>query len=272
MRPKKSLGQHFLAAPHIATSMAAQAVTESDASVLEIGPGKGVLTRALLEKGARVTAIEKDHDLIPILKDKFSDAISEGKLKLIEGDVRDLRDRDLPEKYKLVANIPYYITGEIIRTFLTRTRKPSFIALLVQDEVAKRIATKSARGGSAFGGKRKESILSISVKAYGTPRYVRKVPRSVFKPAPSVDSAVLIIEHISNDRFKEVDEEFFFKIVRAGFASKRKMLLGNLSALASREMLQKIFSALSINEKIRAEDIPFEKWFALTKELSSLAR
>ena len=108
------------------------------------------------------------------------------------------------------------------------------------------------------------------MKVYGSPRYVRKVPRGVFKPIPKVDSAILVVENISNKNFNDLDEDFFFTIVRAGFAQKRKMLLNNLSGIAPRERLVEVFQELSLNEKVRAEDVPLSLWLSLTQQLSKL--
>ncbi len=126
---------------------------------------------------------------------------------------------------------------------------------MVQQEVAQRIV---ARGG-------KESILSISVKAYGTPKYIAKVPARDFSPAPKVDSAIIAIKNISREQFKGASEESFFAVVRAGFAHKRKVLIKNLESVAKREAIDKKFKSLSISEKIRAEDVPFHFWLSLSE-------
>jgi 16S rRNA (adenine1518-N6/adenine1519-N6)-dimethyltransferase len=140
--------------------------------------------------------------------------------------------------------------------FLTAPHQPSALAFLVQKEVAERIART-----------KKESILSLSVKAYGMPKYVRTVTKGNFSPPPSVDSAILAITNISRKNFKNVSEEKFFSVVKAGFAQKRKTLAGNLKKIFG-ERSESALAACGIPEKARAEDVPLQKWLALTIRLS----
>lgn len=233
-------------------------------TVLEIGPGTGVLTRHLLTVSDNVIAIEKDSVLVNGLRSKFKEEVGRGALTLIEADIRDSDPERLGLKngaYVLAANIPYYITGEIIRKFLTADMQPRTIALLVQKEVADRIV---ARDG-------KESILSLSVKAYGTPRIVAKVSRGNFSPPPSVDSAILAIENISREFFNDIDEFVFFKIVRAGFSSKRKLLVNNLAAHAKKDAVAKALEKCGVEASARAEDVPLRKWRCLAGQLSGVS-
>lgn len=247
------LGQHFLKNFAYAAKLAhAAGITPGD-TVLEIGSGKGVLTKALLAQGCRVVAIEKDEMLVNVLREKFSDAVKSGTLEVIAEDVRDFIPRE--GDYIVAANIPYYITGEIIRKFLTAQHQPRTIALLVQKEVAQRIVSK------------KESILSLSVKAYGTPKIVARVNRKHFSPSPSVDSAILVIENISKRFFGDILEEQFFKVVRAGFASKRKMLAGNLSRMFDKEKVAAAFATCGIPDTARAEEVALTKWKSLSAVL-----
>jgi 16S rRNA (adenine1518-N6/adenine1519-N6)-dimethyltransferase len=256
------LGQHFLRSQKALDTILEAGDTNPGDFVLEIGPGEGVLTRYLLGEVSKVIAIEKDETLCIALRETFSDEIAAGKLELIEGDVLDFEPNIFKAyvnefDYKLIANIPYYITGAIIRKFLTAKVQPERMVLLVQKEIAERIARD-----------RKESILSLSVKAYGSPRYIAKVPKGSFAPPPKVDSAILLIENISREFFKEIREEFFFEIVRLGFSSKRKMLAGNLSARFSKETIREAFSHCGLDAKVRAEDISIEKWQELVQLLS----
>lgn len=261
MKPKGAkLGQHFLTAPGIAKAVAVASGVEPGVTVLEIGPGGGILTHELLELGGKVIAVEKDTALVERLKERFYNAINLGVLTIVEDDIRNVSPESLglePHGYVLAANIPYYITGEIIRMFLSTKAPPKKIALLVQKEVAERIARSE-----------KESILSLSVKAYGTPKYVKTVSRGSFVPPPSVDSAILAIDDISNDFFQDVSEEDFFIIVKTGFGSKRKMLAGNLTALYPREKIEKAFTAVKLDLKIRAEDVSLEEWGRLVQRLT----
>src|SRR3989338_3496222 len=251
------LGQHFLKGLWAARALAGAAGIAPGDTVLEIGPGKGALTRQLLGSGDSVIAIEKDRNPIAILEAKFPNEINTGSLKIVEADIRDVTPEDLHLKnqdFILAANIPYYITGEIIRQFLSGKTQPRTIALLVQKEVAQRIVSG------------KESVLSLSVKAYCTPVIVRKVAKGNFSLPPSVDSAILLIKNISRNFFSGIKEKDFFDIVHAGFSSKRKILAGNLARKfgpVAREALM----ACGIPEKARAEDVPLEKWGCFTKQL-----
>lgn len=253
------LGQHYLRTPWPARALARAAGIGRGDTVIEIGPGKGALTRILLTLAAKVIAIEKDGTLIPKLHETFREEIETGKLEILEIDVRDFtpeRTGPASGSYVLAANIPYYITGEIIRKFLTTKNQPRTIALLVQKEVADRIVSE------------RESVLSISVKAYGTPRRVMKVGKGNFSPPPSVDSAIIVIDGISRDLFRDISEEHFFEVVRLGFSSKRKLLVSNLSVKFDRESVRKAFEACGLNAKARAEIIPPASWKCLAESLS----
>ena len=216
-------------------------------TVFEIGPGTGMLTRELLTY-ARVIDIETDKDLSAHIKENFVGDIASQKLTLIEGSVQDFDPAQLPKGYKVVANIPYYLTGDIMRKFLSAENQPSAMTLLVQKEVAVRIARA-----------KKESILSLSVKAYGTPKYEFTVPKGAFVPAPKVDSAVLTIQNISRTHFPTKQaEERFFEVIRAGFAHKRKFLSSNLKSVGIR---------LSPDmQKVRAEDLSLSDWLQISAQ------
>ena len=258
MRAKKSLGQNFLNSHAVAREIVASAKIAPSDTVLEIGPGKGFLTEGLLASGAHVIIVEKDDRMIPLLSDKFAQELLEKRLTLIHGDIVELLDTQtlkLPKKYKVVANIPYYITGYILRAFLERGEKPETMVLMVQKEVADRIIARD----------KKESILSIALKAYGTPRLVKKVPARYFTPAPNVDSAVIAIENISNKYFKNKSEEArFFEVMKTGFAHKRKQLAGNLRELFGDKTIAKLEQS-GISATARGEDITLEAWLRLAK-------
>lgn len=259
---KKSLGQHFLM--HAATAeriVAVSGVGKGD-TVLEIGPGTGLLTRPLLARAAKVIAVETDGALVETLKETFAPEIAAGRLILLKEDVRTFDLGSIGGSYTLVANIPYYITGEIIRLFLTTSHKPSSMTLLVQKEVAERIARA-----------RKESLLSLSVKAYGSPKYQFTVPRGAFSPAPSVDSAVLSIEGIEKDSFASREEEArFFDVLHAGFAHKRKRLMKNLEDVAPIKDIEGAFAAIGLDRNARSEDVELREWRSLTKSLRTNAQ
>lgn len=308
---KKSLGQNFLHAPHIVGLMVHTALESIEKNnldnpggtvqtVLEIGPGKGVLTEGLLAAGkdgdrVRVVAIEKDDRAIPFLEEKFATEILEGRLVLVHGDILEFGSTDfaryglIEHQYTVVANIPYYITGEMLRKFLEgsaakddagentdtdkiaglQTPQPSCMVLMLQKEVAQRIVARE--GGKPS----KESILSISVKVFGEPTYIETVAARHFRPVPNVDSAVLKIDRISNKFFrsedknssKDLDIATFFRVIKAGFAHKRKVVLGNLGSIIPRQKLEIIWSELNLDQKIRAEDISTETWKKIVERI-----
>lgn len=256
MKPKKSLGQNFLTSiPAKLAIIKAGEIKKGD-TILEIGPGKGSLTEELLKTGEKIIAIEKDGELIDFLNEEFSKEIKSGQLTILNEDILKLETKNLKLKtYKIIANIPYYITGAIIEKFLTEEKQPEMMVLLVQKEVAERITTKDD----------KESILSLSVKAYGDPRIVYRVNKGSFHPIPKVDSAVLSIKNISRNNFiNQIHEEKFFKIVKKGFSHKRKLLVSNLQELNTKEYWLKILEENKINKNIRSEDIKLHDWLKIS--------
>jgi 16S rRNA (adenine1518-N6/adenine1519-N6)-dimethyltransferase len=280
MKAKKSLGQNFLKSKKALEEMVRAGSVSKEDTVLEIGPGEGALTEKLLEIGAKVIAVEKDDRLIGLLSEKFSKEIQNNQFTLIHGDILDINLNYLnletnpsntsgQATYKLIANIPYYITGLIFRKFLEGAIQPSKLVLMVQKEIADRIIARDE----------KESLLSLSVKAYGKPKKIMKVDKENFSPKPKVDSAILLIDDISKDFFLNEDksasketkmqEKNFFEVLKAGFAHKRKVLISNLKEIAESrgKNLPQIFSSLKIPEKSRAEDLKLENWRDLVKLL-----
>ena len=253
MQAKKHLGQNFLTSiPARLAIVEAGQVTPSD-TVLEIGPGKGFLTEELLKTKARVLALEKDTDLIPLLTEKF---LSHSNFSLVEGDA--LTYEPPQTQYKLIANIPYYITGAIFERYLSHTHQPSTLVVLIQKEVAERIVARD----------KKESILSLSVKAYGEPKLVYRVSKGSFNPAPTVDSAVLAVYNISRKNFtNQYHEALYFKTLKAGFAHKRKLLISNIKEVFPTKNIPALFEKLGIPPKARAEDVTLPLWISLSKEL-----
>ena len=246
-RAKKSMGQNFLINPKVAERIALEADIAKKDTVLEIGPGTGNLTKFLLPRAKKIIAVEKDENLIAELAKKFKEEIVNKKLILIKEDILEV---DMEGSYKIIANIPYNITGAILKKFLAGENKPESMTLMVQKEVAERILAKDG----------KESLLSISVKAYGEPKILFKVGRGNFYPSPNVDSAVIAIKNISGRIFTEnrIKGEGFWEIVRAGFAHKRKKLSSNLKNLLKKE-------ALASLENKRAEELSLADWINLVK-------
>lgn len=282
MRAKKSLGQNFLKDPKILKKIADFAEITKEDVVVEVGPGEGALTEQLLKQAKKVVAIEKDEELSRLLRLKFEREIADGRLEIIVGDILNYELRIM--NYVLVGNIPYYITGALFKKFLesedqpfdSAQGKPKSITFVVQKEVADRIL---ARDG-------KESILSISVKAYGKPEFGGIIKAGSFYPKPKVDSAILAVRNVSKEKFEispptpslprrqggvilrgELEKKFF-EILKAGFAHKRKLLIKNLEKLATKEDLAKTFEKCGLSSKIRAEDLKTGDWLALTQKLS----
>jgi 16S rRNA (adenine1518-N6/adenine1519-N6)-dimethyltransferase len=264
MRAKKHLGQHFLKSSSALKKIVDAASVTSDDTILEIGPGTGALTELLLVTAKKVIAIEKDRELIPLLEEKFAKEIAAGKLQLLEADILTF-DPSLfrpglksLKSYKLVANIPYYITGAIIEKFLSTACQPALMVLLIQKEVAERIV---ARDG-------KESILSTAVKAYGKPKIIAKVPPGAFVPPPTVDSAILSIEGISREFFKNTDEKLFFAVMKSVFGKKRKQIGGSLAEfLQNKDLALSALAKAGIDSKTRPEDIALPTWKILIQAL-----
>jgi 16S rRNA (adenine1518-N6/adenine1519-N6)-dimethyltransferase len=267
VRAKKNLGQHFLRSKTALKEMVDAARVARGDIVLEVGPGRGVLTEALIAAGATVIAVETDTALIPEITEKFRTEAEEGRFALIEG---DMLDKNVQKKifstpligkkeYKVVANIPYYITGLLFRLFLEELRQPASLTFLVQKEVAEQIVSRN----------NKESILSLSVKVFGDPKYIAKVPREAFSPPPKIHSAIVHVGNISRNRLAKLPEEKFFRVVKAGMSSRRKMLLGNLAERlnVSRAELTSVFSALGISPSSRGEDIGVDTWISLARTL-----
>lgn len=256
---KKSLGQHFLNNSRVPSLMADAGDVKEGDTVLEIGPGTGVLTRELLSRGARVLAIETDERAVEALHSTFTDEITAQKLTIIAGDVREIDLGALglrPSAYKVVANIPYYISGFLFRTFLEHDVQPSTLVFLVQKEVAERIARD-----------KKESLLSLSIKVFGTPHYIKTIGKGNFTPSPKVDSAIVAVTGIDKKNFADVPQSFFFMVLHEGFKSKRKQLIGNLTSLAPRDTLSPLFVSLNIPLTARGEDLSISTWLSLVHML-----
>lgn len=257
---KKSLGQHFLNSDYVPTKMCDAADIQVGDKVLEIGPGTGILTREILKRGAEVVAIEADERAVDSLNESFSKEISSKQLTIHHHDARKLNLSEFnleKQGYKVVSNIPYYLSGLLLRSMLDTDCQPNTLVFLIQKEVAERIARD-----------KKESLLSLSVKIFGDPTYICTVKRGHFTPPPKIDSGIIAVNTISKQRLESIPSEQFFELIHLGFAQKRKQLLGNLSKKFVRQDLEKIFIELDLANDIRAEDVPLYKWINLAKELN----
>lgn len=257
---KKSLGQNFLTSDVVPKWLTeAGEVTKND-TILEIGPGTGALTKVLLETGAKVIALEADSRAVIILEELFSRYIASRQLTLIHADARELLVGDLGlinHQFKVVANIPYYLSGFLMRTFLENPIQPSLLVFLMQKEVVERIARVP-----------KSSILSLSVQAFGVPKYIKTVTRGHFNPKPKVDSAIVQVRDITNRNFASQDEQgLYFELLHLGFGQKRKQLLSNFTHKYNRSDLEQLFTQLHIKLDARAETLTLDTWLQLTRQL-----
>lgn len=252
MKAKKHLGQNFLHNQHTLQKIVEASQIESHDTVVEVGPGKGALTEKLLEKASKLICIEKDNDLIPLLESKFS---KNPAFELVEGDILT---QQMPQiDYKVVANIPYYITSPILNYFLQTQHRPKTLTLLVQKEVAEKICAMEGD----------HSILSIQVQLFGSPKILFKVPKTHFTPVPKVDSAVIFIEVYEEDKYKHPQE--ILRIAKISFSQKRKKLrntLGKQFKVNIQELEQK--SGISLEK--RPEDLSLKEWESLYEALNSL--
>lgn len=263
IRPSKGLGQNFLVDETVPPKILAAAAIGPDDCVIEIGPGAGVLTLRLLRSVRRLTAVELDQRLYPFLRREIAPFPG---ARLVEGDALDFSPAELmPEPYKLVANIPYYITSAILRHFLESEHRPTKVVLMVQKEVAQRVVAQPPE----------MSLLAVSVQFYGKPKTWSYVPAGAFFPPPKVDSAILLIDvfSLAERPCPDVDEKQFFEVVRAGFGQKRKQLANSLTAglpHLDKEQIQAALTEAGIAGTRRAETLTLPEWGNLTKVLGNL--
>jgi 16S rRNA (adenine1518-N6/adenine1519-N6)-dimethyltransferase len=251
LRARKGLGQHFLIDGEVLQRIVSAAELTPADVVVEVGPGLGILTRELAQKAGRVIAIELDNRLAALLKQTLAPL---NNVTIINDDVLKIEPAELATDYKVVANLPYYITSPVLRHFLEASAKPKVMILMVQKEVAEAIVAKP--GGM--------SLLAVSVQFYGEPRLIGYVPAECFYPAPKVDSALLRITPYLQPRVA-VDEASFFDLVRAGFTAPRKQLANSLAQgleVSKAEVLT-LLEAAGIVSQRRAETLALEEWARL---------
>jgi 16S rRNA (adenine1518-N6/adenine1519-N6)-dimethyltransferase len=265
--PKRSLGQNFLVdASHLDRIVAAADLTSTD-TVLEIGPGLGTLTKRLAAQAGHVVAVELDDRLIELLRAGFAD---QPHVQIVHADILHIDPPSLlaahaPESavagYKVVANLPYYITSLALRHLLEAAPPPALAVVMVQKEVAERIC---AEPGDL-------SLLAVSVQFYAIPRIVQRVPAGAFYPAPKVDSAVLRLEMRPQPAVTVVSPQEFFRVVRAGFGQKRKQLANSLSAGLglSKTVAQNALASAAIDPRRRAETLTLDEWGVLCLALAT---
>jgi len=257
LRARKGLGQHFLVDGGVLETIISSAELEPDDAVVEGGPGLGILTRELAKRAGGVVAIELDDKLAALLKKTLA---SFNNVTVINGDVLKIEPVSLLEgrSYKVVANLPYYITSPVLRHFLEASAKPQAMVVMVQKEVAETIA---ASPGDM-------SLLSVSVQFYGEPKIMSIVPPESFYPAPEVSSAILKINVYPKPKV-DVDETGFFDTVRAGFAAPRKQLANSLAKGLRRDKVEVLpfLKKAKIDSSRRAETLTIEEWAGLQRAL-----
>jgi 16S rRNA (adenine1518-N6/adenine1519-N6)-dimethyltransferase len=249
--PKKELGQHWLTDRTILAEIAQAAQIEQEDTVLEIGPGLGTLTSELLRRVRNVIAVEFDSNLATKLPGQFP-----GKnLEVLNEDILTYDLNLLPQGYVVVANVPYYITSKIVYKLMTAKNKPKIAVLLVQKEVAQRIAAESGD----------MSILAISAQVFAEASLGVEVPKHYFTPPPKVDSQVIILKTRSKPLASPEDEKEFFRVVKAGFSAKRKKLRSSLAGGLGIEKsdVEAMLKRNDISPDSRAEDLSIEQWLRL---------
>ncbi len=262
LKPNKLLGQNFLRDRSALAKIIKTADLKAGERVLEVGPGLGALTEELAKHAGRVVAVEKDKNLAKLLQEKFAAAPN---VKIVSDDILKILDLGIDhlfknlklkiKNYKVVANIPYYLTSHLIRLLLELPNPPQDIVLLVQREVAQRICAQPP----------KMSLLAISVQFYAQPQIIAKVPKGAFWPQPKVDSAIIKITPQS--KRAKIDAKQFFKVAKAGFSQPRKQLLNNLSAglKIPRPQIADFLAQAGLNPQQRAGTLTLDDWLKLTK-------
>ncbi|HWT40806.1 MAG TPA: 16S rRNA (adenine(1518)-N(6)/adenine(1519)-N(6))-dimethyltransferase RsmA [Dongiaceae bacterium] len=250
--PKKSLGQHWLKDRDVLAAIADAATITPDDTVLEIGPGLGTLTSILLKRAAKVVAVEIDGSLAEKLPAQFPGT----SLEVINQDILTFDLRTLPENYVVVANVPYYITSKIIQLLTTAVNKPRTIVLLIQKEVAERLAAKPGD----------MSILAVSAQVYADVSLGDIVPAELFTPPPKVDSQVVILTMRPHPLVLADDDKAFFRVVKAGFSAKRKKLRSSIASglRIGKTDAEGLLKEARINPEDRAEQLSIDDWLRLT--------
>jgi len=264
LRARKSLGQHFLADASVLQAIVEAAELSSADTVIEVGPGLGILTVELVRRAGNVVAVELDTKLASLLKRRLA---SLANLRVINADILKVSPSELLERtshYKVVANLPYYITSPVLRYFVEASPKPSLMVVMVQKEV----------GEAIVAGPGKMSLLAVSLQVYSKPRIVSHVPAQCFYPQPKVDSVVVRFDLFAEPAVKVADMGGFFDVVRAGFNSPRKQLHNSLAHSLGMKPAEIILllEGANIDSKRRAETLSLEEWARLYEVLETLKK
>jgi 16S rRNA (adenine1518-N6/adenine1519-N6)-dimethyltransferase len=257
---KKSLGQHWLHDETALLAIAQAADVGPDDIILEIGSGTGTLTSQLLSLGPTVIALEYDPNLASSLLSRLQGQTLQDRLRVEEGDIRTYDLGKMPVGYKIVANIPYYLTAYLLRLLTDASNKPSVASLLVQKEVAERVAAEP--GDMSF--------ISIAVQFYYLASLGDVIPATLFTPPPKVDSQILILHMRSEPLYADVDASKFFRVVKAGFSGRRKTLLNTLSGglQMSRPDTTLLLQKADVSPQARAQELSLDQWHRLYRALA----
>jgi 16S rRNA (adenine1518-N6/adenine1519-N6)-dimethyltransferase len=266
LRARHALSQNFLADADVLSAILAEAGPEPGRGILEIGPGLGLLTAGLLDAGARVTAVELDAGLVTFLRERFDADLAAGRLTLMEGDALD-QDlvRLVPAPYDVVANLPYHITSPILHALLGQAPRPERLVLMVQREVAERIAAPPG----------KMSYLSVFVQYHARVRIAVRVSPQAFEPEPAVESAVIVVEpYDADDRLGPDDEDELWRLVQAAFRERRKMIHNVLSRQLPLDAahVDAALSAAGIAPDRRPQTLAVGEWLVLREALGPIGR
>ena len=250
--PKKSLGQHWLSDQSALKAMVESALVKKNDTVLEIGPGMGTLTDELLNAGAKVLALEFDHELVLKLNKKYK---GNDQIEIREGDIRWFDFDSMAKGYKVVANIPYYLTANLLRALIDTDNKPVIASLLVQKEVAERIAAKPGQ----------LSFISVATQVFYDAILSGLVPAQLFDPPPKVDSQILILVKREQPLFDNLDTKIFFKLLKAGFDQKRKKIKTSLAGGLGigKGEVTKLLAHAKIHNDLRPQELTLEQWHEL---------
>lgn len=268
LKPKKSLGQNFLKDEVVLERIIKAANLSKDDVVVEIGPGHGALTEKLAAVCKQVIAIEIDERLVEVLHTKFvGNHLTAGEVEIIAGDILKINLPELIEQhglvggsYKVVANLPYYITSPIVRLLLETKYPPVEMVVMVQKEVAERIVSKPGA----------MSILAVSVQYYAKAQFLFTVFKQSFDPMPKVDSAIIhITQNIEHETITKEETKKFFRIVKSGFSAKRKTLINNLSngLQIEKKLVEEKLASLGFSPNTRAQELGVEDWRKLADTL-----
>lgn len=255
--PKKSLGQHWLTDDRALDAIVMSADVDDDDTVLEVGPGLGTLTKKLTDKARLVVAVEFDE----VLASSLGDRVKADNLEVVQHDILSFDFTTVEPDYKIVANIPYYLTSNLIRTISETPNQPSIAVILIQKEVAQRVAAPPGE----------MSLLSVSAQYYWDVSLGIEVPAELFTPPPKVDSQVLILHRRDSPLFVNSDEKKFFQIVKAGFSARRKKLRSSLSGglRLPKDEIESILARAGIDPNLRAQSLSLKDWYEIYQAVTT---